>query len=148
MQPIHIQLSLKTKHFFSSFFCILELYIDFGTYSKKKMTLIANVFLKLRTSKNYRFRASLDKQHGKRAQTLLKSEQQHVYHIYLSVGRQSSLKKSFLVICTIWRLFANTSTSYDKTFFLNRENLMQPIHMQLSITTKEFFWIFFCIFKI
>ena len=46
------------------------------------MTLIANVLTYLRTSKNvvtyisknYKFRVPLEKQHGKRAQTLLKSE--------------------------------------------------------------------------
>ena len=54
------------------------------------MTLIANVFPKLRPSKNvvrliskkYRFRVPLEKEHGKWAQALLKSERQHVYHIY------------------------------------------------------------------
>ena len=53
------------------------------------MTLIADLFLKLRTpenvvrfmSKKSRFKGSFDRQHGKRAQTLLQSEWQHRYHI-------------------------------------------------------------------
>ena len=49
---------------------------------KKKLTLVANVFPKLRTpknavrkiSKNCRFRLPFDKQNGKRAHTVIKSE--------------------------------------------------------------------------
>ena len=54
------------------------------------MTLIADVFPKLRTPKNVvrsmskksRFRGPSEEQHGKRVQTLLKSERQHIYHIH------------------------------------------------------------------
>ena len=53
------------------------------------MTLIADLFLKLRTpenvvrymSKKSRFKGPFDRQHGKRVQTLLQSERQHGYHI-------------------------------------------------------------------
>ena len=53
------------------------------------MTLIADLFPKLRTpknvvrymSKNSRFKVPLGRQHGKRVQTLLRSEPQHSYHI-------------------------------------------------------------------
>ena len=56
---------------------------------KKEMTLIADLFLKLRTSENVvrymskksRFKGSFDRQNGKRVQTLLQSERQHGYHI-------------------------------------------------------------------
>ena len=49
------------------------------------MTLIADLFPKLRTpknvvsymSKNSRFKGPFDRQHGKRVQTLLQSEPQH-----------------------------------------------------------------------
>ena len=52
------------------------------------MTLIANVFHKLRTPKNTviampkksLFRRSVEKEHGKCAQTLFKVEGQHLYH--------------------------------------------------------------------
>ena len=53
------------------------------------MTLIADLFPKLRTSKNVlrymskksRFKGPFDSQHGKRVQTLLRSEPQHRYQI-------------------------------------------------------------------
>ena len=53
------------------------------------MTLIADLFSKLRTPKNLvryvskksRFKGLFDRQHGKRVQTLLQSEPQHRYHI-------------------------------------------------------------------
>ena len=113
---------------------------------QKKMTLIANVFPKLLTSKNvvrkiskkYRFRVPLEKQHGKWAHELLKSERRHVYHIYWSLCTQLSLKQSLLVICKILRLFFNTFSAYDKSSVLNREYLRHPIHMQLSQKQKMF----------
>ena len=53
------------------------------------MTLIADLFPKLRTPKNVvrymskksRFKGPFDKKHGKRIQTPLQSEPQHRYHI-------------------------------------------------------------------
>ena len=53
------------------------------------MTLIADLFPKLRTpenvvrymSKKSRFKVPFDRQDGKRVQTLLQSEGQHPYHI-------------------------------------------------------------------
>ena len=53
------------------------------------MTLIADLFPKLRTPKNVarymskksRFKGTFDIQHGKRFHTLLRSERQHCYHI-------------------------------------------------------------------
>ena len=57
---------------------------------KKTMTLIAYVFPELRTannevremSKKSRLRRQFDKQHCKRAKTLLKSSRKHLYHIF------------------------------------------------------------------
>ena len=53
------------------------------------MTLIVDLFPKLRTPKNLvsymskksHFKGPFDRQHGKRVQTLLPSERQHRYHI-------------------------------------------------------------------
>ena len=69
------------------------------------MTLIPDFFSKLHTpenmarymSKKSRFKGPIDKQHGKRVQTLFRSGQQHCYHIYWSFGKELSRKKSFLV---------------------------------------------------
>ena len=54
------------------------------------MTLIAYLFMKLRTpenvirymSKKSHFKGPFDREDGKRIQTLLRSGQQHCYHIY------------------------------------------------------------------
>ena len=110
------------------------------------MTLIADVFAKLRTQKNLvrsmpkksRFKISFKKQHGKCAQTLLKCQGQLLYHIYRSLLRQLSYKKSVLVICKIPRLFINTLSADGKNSLLNRDNLTQPIQMQLSGKQKTF----------
>ena len=53
------------------------------------MTLIADLFPKLRTPKNVvrymskksRFKVPFNRQHGKRVQTLLQSDPHHRYHI-------------------------------------------------------------------
>ena len=110
------------------------------------MTLIAEVDPKLRTQENlvtsmpkkFRFKGSFKKQHGKCAQTLLKCQGQLLDHIYRSLLRQLSYKKSVLVICKIPRLFINTLSADGKNSLLNRDNLTQPIQMQLSGKQKTF----------
>ena len=113
---------------------------------KKKMTLIAEVFPKLQSLKNKvramsiktRFKGSFKKQHGKCVQTLLKFAWQNLYHIYWSLWRQLTCKKSLLVICKISRLFPNTLNAHGKYCLFNRDNLTQPIQMQLSRKEKTF----------
>ena len=113
---------------------------------KKNMTLIADVFPKLRTQKNLvgsmpkksRFKGSFVKQHGKCAQTLLKCQGQLLGWIYWSLWRPLSYKKSLLVICKISRLFPNTLSADGKYSLLNRDNLTQPIQMQVSRKQKTF----------
>ena len=117
------------------------------------MSLIAEVFRKLWTPKNMvtsmskksRFKGSFGKQHGKRAQTLLKFAWQHLYHIYWSLWRQLTWRKSQLVICKISILFPDTLSANSRYSFLNRDNLTQPIQMQLSQKQKTFSE-FFCAF--
>ena len=77
-------------------------------------------------------------EHGKRVSTLFKLERQHLYHIYWSTGRQLSRRKSLLVIRKSLRLFVNTMSPVDKCSLPNKDNLMQPIHMQLSQKLKTF----------
>ena len=80
------------------------------------MTLIPDVFPKLRTPKNMIrsmpknscFRASVKKPHAKYPQTLFKFEGEPLYHIFWSLGSQMSYKKSPLGICNISKLFPNT----------------------------------------
>ena len=57
-------------------------------------------------------------------------------------------KKYVLVIHKILRLFVNTWIVEDKHYLLNRDNLTQPIQMQLYQKQKTFSELFFCIFKI
>ena len=112
---------------------------------KKEITLIAYLFLRLRPTKNvvrymckkFRSRLPFQKEHGKRVSTLLKSEWQHLHHIYWSTGRQLSCKRSVLVIWETLRLFLNTMTAVDKCSLPNRDNLMEPIHMWLDICVKS-----------
>ena len=107
---------------------------------------MAEVFPKLGTSKNmvtsiskkFRFKGSFGKEHGKRAQRLLKFAWQHLYHIYSSLRRQLTCKKSLLVICKIPRLFRNTLSGDGKYSLFNRDNLTQPIQMQVSLKQKTF----------
>ena len=120
------------------------------------MTLIADLFPKLRTQENRvrsmpkksRFKGSFKKQHGKCAQTLLKCQDQPLYHIYWSLLTHESYKKNLLVISKISRLFINTLIADFKYSLFNRDNLMQPIQMQLSRKQETFSDFFFCIFEI
>ena len=57
------------------------------------------------------------------------------------------LEKVFLVIHKILRLFVNTWTVNDKHYLLNRDNLTQPIQIQLSQKQKTFSEIFFAFLK-
>ena len=110
------------------------------------MSFIAYLFLRLRPPENvvrsmckkFRFTLPFRKEHGKQVSTLLKSERQHLYHIYWSMGKQLSCKKSLLVRWESLRLFFNTMSAVDKCSLRNRDNLMQPIHMQLSQKLKTF----------
>ena len=110
------------------------------------MNLIAEVFPTLRTPKNMvtsmskksSYKGSFAKEHGKRTQALLKFAWQNLYHIYLSLRRQLTCKKSLLVICKISKLFPKTLSADGKYSLLNRDNLTQPIQMQLSRKQKTF----------
>ena len=110
------------------------------------MTLTGYLFLRRRPAnivvrymcKKSRFRLPFQKEHGKLVSTLFKFDRQHLYHIYCSRGTQFSCKKSPLVLCPRLSLFVNTMSAVDKCSISNRENLMQPIHMQLSEKLKTF----------
>ena len=141
-----MQLSQKQKTFSEFSSVSLKSSLNFEHFQKKKMTLIAEVFPRVQTPKNMvtsmskksRFKGSFGKQHGKRAQTLLKFAWQHLYHIYWLLWRQLTCKKSVLVICKISRLFPNTLSADGKYSLLNRDNLTQPIQIQLSRKQKTF----------
>ena len=110
------------------------------------MTLIADVLPKLRTPKNMvrsmrknsRFRGSVENPHGKCPQTFFKLDPQRRYHISRLLGSQLSYKKSMLGICNISKLFPNTLSTDGKYSLLDRDNLTQPIQMELSQKQKTF----------
>ena len=87
-QPIRKILCLKQKAFTQYFLAFSKFTLNFENFQKKG-TLIGDLFPKLCTTKNVvrymskksRFKGPLDSQHGKRIQTLLRSERQHRYHI-------------------------------------------------------------------
>ena len=89
-------------------------------------------------SKDTQFRGSFEKQHGKRSQGLLKSASQHFYHIYWSLTKKLSWKKSLLLTCQILGLLVNTLAADEKYPVLNRDNLTIPIQMELSQKEKSF----------
>ena len=110
------------------------------------MTLIAYLFLRLQPAKNVvRYmckkspsRLPFQKEDCRRVSALFKSERQHLYHIYWSMGRQVNCKKSLLVIWKILRLFLNTFSAVDKYSLRNGEYLTQPIQIKLSQKQKAF----------
>ena len=119
------------------------------------MSLLAEVFPKSRTPKNIvasmskksRLKGSFGRQYGKGALTLLKFAWEYLYHIFWSFWRQLTCKKSLLVICKISTLFLNTLSADRKYFLFNRDNLTQPIQMQVSRKQKTFSEFFAAFFK-
>ena len=109
------------------------------------MTLIAYLFLRLPPAKNgvrYMYKTPASDYPSKRNMVngcqLCLNLSECVQHIYCSTGRQFSGKKSLLVIWKSLRLFVNTMSAVEKCSLPNRDNLMQPIHMQLSEKVKTF----------
>ena len=98
-------------------------------------------------SKKSRLRGPIDKEHSKRARTLLKSAPRHLYHIYWSLPRQSSWKRSLLLTCQILGLFANILAANDKNPVLNSNELKIPVQMELSEKENPFLTFFTAFLK-
>ena len=87
-QPIRTILCQKQKAFSIFFLAFSQFTLNFEIF-QKKMTLIADLFPKLCNTKNVvrylskksNLKGPLEGQHGKRIQTLLRSERQQRYHI-------------------------------------------------------------------
>ena len=58
-------------------------------------------------------------------------------------GKVVAFAKVFFTDKKILRVFVNTLTVNDKHYLLNRDNLTQPIQIQLSEKQKTFFNFFF-----
>ena len=89
-------------------------------------------------SKKSRFGRLFDKQHGKRAQALLKSVSDHLDHINWSLPRQLIQKKSLWLTCQILVLLVNTFAADERYSVLNTDILTIPIRMQLFNQQKIF----------
>ena len=63
------------------------------------------------------------------------------------MGTELNCKKSLSVICKILRLFVNILSAVDKYSLPNRDNLTDPIQMQLSQKQKAFSEFFFFAFS-
>ena len=106
-EPIQMELSQKQKTFSQFFSAFLKSRLNFEHFLKR-MKLISYLFQKLQTandvvrqmSERSHFGRPFHKHHGKWSKTLLKSEGQHLFHIYWSLLSQLSCKKSLLVIWT------------------------------------------------
>ena len=96
--------------------------------------------------KKPRLRKLFESQHAKGAETLLKSAWKNFNHIFQYFWQILIWKKSLLVICEILGFFINTWNANDNYSLCNRENLLQPIQMQLPKKQKNFFRIFWCVF--
>ena len=80
---------LKNEKLFLNYFLDFRNLHEILNIWNKKMSFIADLFAKLRTPKNVvrylskksRSKGPFDRQHGKRVQTLLRSESQYRYHI-------------------------------------------------------------------
>ena len=157
-EPLRMQLCKKEiKNGLSQF---LTAFLESRSNSKhfeKQMTLRGYVFPILQTAKdevrqvseNSRFRRTFDKQHVQWCQTLSKSSQQNLQHTCWSIWTKFS-RKCLLVIHKILWLFVNTLSDDDKYSLFNRDNLAEPLQMQLSKKEekKSSFSIFDCIFGI
>ena len=89
-QPNEMKVSRKQKPFSQFFQAFLKYTLNFEHFEKRKTTLIAEVLPKIRSpkdkvrskSKKSRSKGSSGKEHGKRAQILLKFAWQNLYHNY------------------------------------------------------------------
>ena len=139
-----MQLSGKQKAFSQFLSAFFKYRLNFEHF-QKKVSFTPGVFPILRTPKNEvkqiskksTFRAPFEKQHVKGDQTLSKFERHHLYHIYWSLWRLLSWKKSLVVTCKVLRMFIHILTTNEKCSLLNRDNLTHPIRMQLSQKQKK-----------
>ena len=92
-------------------------------------------------SKKSRFRRTFDKQHGKRAQELLKSASKRIYQISGRHVNEIEFEKISLLTCQILGLLVNTLAADEKYPVLNRDNLTIELKCNY-LKTKRFFSIF------
>ena len=145
-QPIQIQLSQKQKTFSRFFSAVFKSRLNFEHF-QTNMTLIANVFPKLRNPKyvvRYTFQ-SLASQYPSRSNMVKApkySSDLHGSTFTIFIAKDIEFEKVTLSdmqnLKTINKLTVN-----DNYSLLNRDNLTQPIQIQLSQKQKAFSQFFF-----
>ena len=104
------------------------------------MIVIANVFAKLRTVKNFvrtlykecHFRGRVYSQDVKASEILAISPGEHFYHVFPSFFLKLIWKMSLLVLGEMLGVSVNTLTADDKYFVQDCEKLLLAMQMQLS----------------
>ena len=149
-----MQLSQKHNTFSQFFAAFLKFTLNFKYFGKKSnfrrfcISKIMDCEKVVRSmSKKSSFRGSFDKQHGKRAQALLKSQSKHLDQSGTLSGKLS-WRRSPLLTWKILGLLVNTLAADEKYHVLKWDNLTIPIQMQLSQKQNFFSSIFCCIFEI
>ena len=117
---------------------------------KKKIMVIANVFLKLQTVKNFvrplckkrRFGTRFDTQHDKVSQILAEFPCEHFYHVFFSFWEKLVWNISPVLLGEILGMFLNTLSADGKYPIRDWENLPLAMQMQLSEKRKTFLQFF------
>ena len=133
------------KHFLDFLFHFWNLRLILNIL-KVKIIVIANVFSKLQTVKNFirtlskerRFRTGFGSQHVKSSEILVKTPCERFFHVFPSLSRKLVWKMSPLVLGEILGVFVNTLNPESKYPVQDGENLEIPIQMQLSEKRKTF----------
>ena len=120
---------------------------------KEKMIVIANVFPKLQTVKNFVrtfskkhcFRQCFDSEHVKASQILAKYPLEHFYQVFSYFSGILIQKVSPLVLGEILGEIVNTLTVDNKYPF---QDFATPNSNAIIWKTKNFFWIFCFIYEL
>ena len=153
--PVQMPLSEKLETFSGIFIEIFPICFKCTTFWKKKMSLMAQIFLKLMTPKEvftYMHKTcSFWKLFGSERFNdyvkLLKSGEKYFYPTFSSVWVNFRYKKPFLVRTEILRLLVNTLTAGYEYSHTNTVNLLLRVQMQLSEKLQTFSGIYISFFQ-
>ena len=138
---------LKNEKLFLNFsFHFMNLHQILNILNKTMIVIIANVFAKLETLKDFvralskkpRFRTRSDSQHVKALQMRRKSPCKRFYQVFPSFSGMLIWKISPLVLVEILRVFVSRLTADDQYPIEHCGNMQVPIQMQFSKKPKTF----------
>ena len=151
--PNKAKLSKKPSIFCCSFFAFLGSKLNLQCF-KKKMSVRAQVFLKLLTPRDVVvwmhnracFLKAYCSQRVNEFQKLLQYGEKSFYPTFSSFWAKLSYKRLFLIRPEIWGLLDNTLTANCEYYRINRENLQLPNKAKLSKKPSIFCCIFVAFF--